>query len=177
MQVLSCSSAFCLLAISGLLLRSQALISAARSPNYETSDPSAESTGISNDLNIVIALLVFLLVFPVFMVMILLPRAQSALRRAAALLSKLCTKSSSSVFYQQTSTFQSKERVEESGSPKAFENAVGSLQVTDVDFSRSKSLKTALKMAQPVTLNEVHVGGIDLFEGSQIATRRTALPH
>jgi hypothetical protein len=177
MRAFSCSSAFCLLAICGLLLRSQALISAARSPNYETSDPSAESTGISNELNIVIGLLVFLLVFPVFMVMILLPRAQSVLRRAVALLSKLCTKSFSCVIFEQASIFQSKERVEESGSPEDFENAVGSLKVTDVDFSRSKSLKTALKMAQPVTLNDVHVGGIDLFEGSEIATRRTALPH
>jgi hypothetical protein len=172
MQVLSCSSAFCLLAISSLLLRSQALISAARSPNYKTSDPSAESTGISIELNIVIGLLVFFLVFPVFMVMILLPRAQSVLRRAVALLSKLCTKSFSSVFYQQTSTFQSKKRVEESGLPKVFKSAVSSLQGADVDFSRSKSLKTS----QPVTLNEVHVGGIDLIEGSDIATRRTALP-
>ncbi len=64
MQVLSCSSAGVLVAMCGLLLRSQTLISGARSPNFETSDPNIESSDISTELVPVIVLLIFLLAAP-----------------------------------------------------------------------------------------------------------------
>jgi hypothetical protein len=168
MQVLSCSSAFCLLAICGLLLRSQALLSAARSPNYQKTNPNIENVGPSDELNIVIVLIIFLLVFPVFMVIILPLRAQSFLRDAAAVLRK----SFGSLFARRTSSVQSTV-FEVTGSPKVFEDAVGALQSIDVEVLR----KFPQKKAQPVTLNDIHVGRIDFCEGSEISARRTTLPH
>ena len=71
MQVLSCTSAGVLLAVCGLLLRSQALISGGRSPNFEVSDPSTESSGISQELNPIIVLLVILLSAPAILTIVL----------------------------------------------------------------------------------------------------------
>jgi hypothetical protein len=168
MQVLSCSSAFCLLATCGLLLRSQALLSAARSPNYQKTNPNIENDGPSDELNIVIVLVMFLLVFPVFIVIILPLRALSLLRNAAAVLRK----SFGSLFARRTSSIPSTV-FEETGSPKDFEDAVGALQRTDVEVLR----KFPQKKAQPVTLNDIHVGRIDFCDGSEISARRTTLPH
>ena len=69
--VLSCTSAAALVAICGLLLRSQSLISAARSPNFDSSKPSTESDGLSKDLLPVVSLLLLLLATPAVLAVIL----------------------------------------------------------------------------------------------------------
>jgi hypothetical protein len=138
MQILSCSSAFCLLAISGLLLRSQALVSAARSPNYEFSNPDSESEGISNELNIVIALLVLLLSFPVFMVISLMPRSQSVLRCVAGKLRNFFDRIST----KQTSSDQ-RMHLEGKGLSKPYESATSAPQITGVEITRSNHLPQA----------------------------------
>ena len=76
MQVLSCSSAGVLVAISGLLLRSQALISGARSPNFETKDPSVESSDVSPELAPIIVLLIMLLSAPAIIAFLLGPMSR-----------------------------------------------------------------------------------------------------
>lgn len=76
-QVLSCACAFCLLAIGGLLLRSQALLSASRSPNFKLSDPSTESDAISEELSPVIGLIIVMLISPAILAIIMQPRARS----------------------------------------------------------------------------------------------------
>lgn len=67
MQALSCTSAVVLVAICGLLLRSQALVSGARSPNFEPSDPDIESSSVSSELMPIIVLLSVLLAVPAIM--------------------------------------------------------------------------------------------------------------
>jgi hypothetical protein len=76
-QVLSCACAFCLLAIGGLLLRSQALLSASRSPNFKLSDPSTESDAISEELSPVIGLIIVMLISPAILAIIMQPRVRS----------------------------------------------------------------------------------------------------
>ena len=69
MQVLSCTSAGILVSISGLLLRSQSLISGGRSPNFESRDPNVESSDVSTELVPVVVLLLIFLSVPVIMAM------------------------------------------------------------------------------------------------------------
>ncbi len=76
MQILSCSSAGFLVAICGLLLRSQALISGARSPNFETKDPSIESKSLSSDLTVSIVFLIMLLAGPAIVTIILASKSK-----------------------------------------------------------------------------------------------------
>jgi hypothetical protein len=76
MQILSCSSAGFLVAICGLLLRDQALISGARSPNFETKDPSMESKSLSSDLTVSIAFLIMLLAGPAVVTIILASKSK-----------------------------------------------------------------------------------------------------
>lgn len=76
MQILSCSSAGFLVAICGLLLRSQALISGARSPNFETKDPSIESKALSSDLTVSIVFLIMLLAGPAIVTIILASKSK-----------------------------------------------------------------------------------------------------
>jgi hypothetical protein len=70
-QVLSSFSACALVAISGLLLRSQSLLSAARSPNFEPIDPSIESSSVSTELIPIIVLLIMLLAAPAILAIVL----------------------------------------------------------------------------------------------------------
>jgi hypothetical protein len=74
MQVLSCSCAVVLVLICGLLLRSLVLISAARSPNFDTSNPSIERSSVSEELVPVVTLLIFLLTTPLILVIIMMIR-------------------------------------------------------------------------------------------------------
>jgi len=74
MQVLSCTCAGCLVAICGLLLRSQALVSAARSPNFEAYDPGLESSDVSDELLPIIIILVIFLAAPSFLAIFLMIR-------------------------------------------------------------------------------------------------------
>jgi hypothetical protein len=83
MQVLACASAGVLVAIAGVLLRSQVLLSAARSPNFEKQDPSVESDGISNDLLPVILLLIGLLAAPTAIAILFGIFAHSKFKKAA----------------------------------------------------------------------------------------------
>lgn len=76
MQILSCSSAGFLVAICGLLLRDQALISGARSPNFETKDPSMESKTLSSDLTVSIVFLIMLLSGPAVVIIILASKSK-----------------------------------------------------------------------------------------------------
>jgi hypothetical protein len=76
MQILSCSSAGFLVAICGLLLRDQALISGARSPNFETKDPSIESKTLSSDLTVSIVFLIMLLAGPAVVTVILASKSK-----------------------------------------------------------------------------------------------------
>jgi len=77
MQVLSCSCAGCLVAICGLLLRSQVLVSAARSPNFETFDPGLESSDVSEELFPIIMLLLVFLAAPSMLTVYLLMRTNT----------------------------------------------------------------------------------------------------
>jgi hypothetical protein len=70
-QVLSSFSACALVAICGLLLRSQSLLSAARSPNFDSIDPSIESSSVSTELIPIIVLLIMLLVAPAILAIVL----------------------------------------------------------------------------------------------------------
>lgn len=75
MQVLSCTSAVVLVAICGLLLRSHALVSGARSPNFEASDPDIESSTVSSELLPIIVLIIVLLTLPAITAVILTIRS------------------------------------------------------------------------------------------------------
>lgn len=94
MQVLSCTSAVALVAICGLLLRSQALISAARSPNFEEGDPTKESDGISSDLFPIICMLILLLATPAVLSVLLAVLANSRVANTATEGSKITRDSS-----------------------------------------------------------------------------------
>ncbi len=94
MQVLSCTSAVALVAICGLLLRSQALISAARSPNFEKGDPARESDGISSDLFPIICMLMLLLATPAVLSVLLAVLANSRVANTATEGSKITRDSS-----------------------------------------------------------------------------------
>lgn len=167
MQVLSCSSAFCLLAICGLLLRSQTLVSASRSPNFTPSDPTLESDTVSNELIHVIWLLLFLLAAPAILAIILQPRAILALNAAVISLRK--TKLFGSISVKHPPSMQPI-NLQAKSSPKSFARSViDSSQVEDIDFTIGKSQKLA-----PLALE---AKGVDFFEGSQISARRTVLPY
>jgi hypothetical protein len=152
MQVLSGSSAFCILAICGLLLRSQALISAARSPNFAPSNPGIESNILSLELNAVIILLVLFLTTPAFLTIILMPRSQLVLRDAATVLRK-----SFGGFSKKTSASL---RVQ--GLSKRFKTAVHSGHSRDIEFTHEQQ-KTTLH----VDHNRIDaVSGISFFDAS-----------
>jgi len=84
MQVLSCASAGVLVAVCGLLLRSQALISGARSPNFELSDPGSESNGVSQELFPIIVILIGLISAPALITIGLAIHANSKFKKAAS---------------------------------------------------------------------------------------------
>jgi hypothetical protein len=83
MQVLSCASAGVLVAVCGLLLRSQSLISGARSPNFEISDPGSESNGVSQELIPIIVILIGLISAPAFITIGIAIHANSKFKKAA----------------------------------------------------------------------------------------------
>ena len=83
MQALSCTSAVVLVAICGLLLRSHALVSGARSPNFDSSDPDVESSSVSSELFPIIVLLIALLTVPTVTVIILAIRSNSRFKKLA----------------------------------------------------------------------------------------------
>jgi hypothetical protein len=83
MQVLSCTSAIVLVAICGLLLRSQVLVSGARSPNFEATDPDIESSGVSSELMPIIVLLCILLTVPTITAIILAIRSNLKFKKLA----------------------------------------------------------------------------------------------
>jgi hypothetical protein len=83
MQVLACASAGVLVAIAGVLLRSQVLLSSARSPNFDKKDPSVESDGISSDLLPIILLLIGLLAAPTAIAILFGIFAHSKFKKAA----------------------------------------------------------------------------------------------
>lgn len=89
MQALSCTSAVVLVAICGLLLRSHALVSGARSPNFDSSDPDVESSSVSSELFPIIVLLIALLTVPTVTVIILAIRSNSRFKKLAEELKKL----------------------------------------------------------------------------------------
>jgi hypothetical protein len=76
MQVISCSCAGCLVAICGLLLRSQALVSAARSPNFEAHDPGLENSNVSEEIFWIIIMLIIFLAAPSLLTAALLMRTK-----------------------------------------------------------------------------------------------------
>ncbi len=73
-QILSCSCAGILVLICGLTLRSLVLLSAARSPNFDASNPGIQSSGVSEELVPVITLLIVLLTLPCVLAVILILR-------------------------------------------------------------------------------------------------------
>jgi hypothetical protein len=81
MQVLSCTSAAVLVAICGLLLRSLALVSGARSPNFEASDPNIESNSVSSELMPIIVLIAILLTVPAITALILVIFSHSKFKK------------------------------------------------------------------------------------------------
>jgi hypothetical protein len=83
MQVLSCASAGVLVAVCGLLLRSQSLVSGARSPNFEISDPGSESNGVSQELIPIIVILIGLVSTPALIAISLAIHANSKFKKAA----------------------------------------------------------------------------------------------
>jgi hypothetical protein len=83
MQALSCTSAVVLVAICGLLLRSHALVSGARSPNFDSSDPDIESSSVSSELFPIIVLLIALLTVPTITAIILAIRSNSKFKKLA----------------------------------------------------------------------------------------------
>ena len=87
MQLLSSFSACALVAICGLLLRSQSLLSAARSPNFEANDPSSESSSVSTELIPIIVLLITLLAAPAVLAIILAIMKRFQSRKADSQLS------------------------------------------------------------------------------------------
>jgi hypothetical protein len=136
MQVLSGSSAFCILAVCGLVLRSQALISAARSPNFAPSNPAVESSTLTLEMNAVIVLLVLFLATPAFLTMILMPRSQLMLHVAATAMRK-----SFGGFAKETSRIQSAS-LQEQGMSEAFDTAVDSGHSRDIEFTHEQQNTT-----------------------------------
>jgi hypothetical protein len=82
-QILSCSCAGFLVLICGLTLRSLVLVSAARSPNFESTNPSTQSSGLSEELVPVVALLILLLTLPSVLAIILMVRQHVISKRFA----------------------------------------------------------------------------------------------
>jgi hypothetical protein len=83
LQVLSCSCACLLVAISGLLLRSLVLVSAGRSPNFEAADPNNESRELSKEIRPIIVLLIIFLSCPLILTIFLLVRTNPSVKNAA----------------------------------------------------------------------------------------------
>jgi hypothetical protein len=168
LQVLACSSTLCLLAISGLLLRSHVLISAARSPNFMSSDPGLENDGPSNELSVIIGLLIFLLAAPAFVAIILLPSAQSAFRDIFAELRN--TELFRSVFENTPFKTQSK-TPEAQSSSEALNTAAASKGSENISFE----IQTHEPMASNIDFDQIDMNQIDFSKGSQIAAKRTAI--
>ncbi len=80
-QILSCSCAGILVLICGLTLRSLVLVSAARSPNFDASNPGTQSSGVSEELLPVITLLIVLLTLPCVLAVILMLRQRLISKR------------------------------------------------------------------------------------------------
>ncbi len=93
MQILSCSCAVVLVLICGLLLRSLVLISAARSPNFDTSNPSIERSSVSEELVPVVSLLIFLLTTPLILVIIMMLRQHLIAKKFAKSVDEASAKS------------------------------------------------------------------------------------
>jgi hypothetical protein len=83
MQVISCTSAFVLVAICGLLLRSLTLVSGARSPNFEVLDPNIESSSVSSELMPIIVLIIILFTVPIITAIILAIYSNSKFKKLA----------------------------------------------------------------------------------------------
>ena len=93
MQILSCSCAVVLVLICGLLLRSLVLISAARSPNFDTSNPSIERSSVSEELVPVVTLMIFLLTTPLILVIIMIIRQHLIAKKFAKSVDEASAKS------------------------------------------------------------------------------------
>jgi hypothetical protein len=170
MQVLSYSGTFCLLGICGLQLRSQSLISASRSPNFMTSDPSLESNSVSNEMNPVLGLLIFLLAVPAFLAIILQPSTQSALRDAFTALRK--SNPFASTIMKPLSATQSESFEEGKGSSKPPNTASNVLRSQDVELAFDQSRNNV----QPNDLNPFEIRSFDFCDRSKISARRASLP-
>lgn len=82
-QILSCSCTGILVLICGLTMRSLVLISAARSPNFDATNPGTQSSGVSEELALVITLLIVLLTLPCVLAIILMSRQHLISKRVA----------------------------------------------------------------------------------------------
>jgi hypothetical protein len=99
------------------------------------SDPAAESNGLSDELSLVIGLLIFLLAAPSVLAIILLPSAQSAFRAVFAGLRN--TKVFNRIFAKPSSSMQSIS-LEAKGSSQALNTAAGSLRNSELVPSRDQ---------------------------------------
>jgi hypothetical protein len=131
-----------------------------------TSDPSLESDSVSNEMNPVLGLLIFLLAVPAFLAIILQPSAQSAIRDAFTGLRKSNTFTSKIV--KPLSTTQS----ESESLSKALNTASNVLRNQDVELALDQSRNNV----QPNDLNLLEITGFDFCDGSQISARRASLP-
>jgi hypothetical protein len=136
MQVLSCSCAGCLVAICGLLLRSQTLVSAARSPNFETFDPGLESSDVSEELFPIIMLLIVFLAAPSMLTIYLLMRANTEFQSLVLVLVEKLDK---------MKTFLSSLNMFHTQSTNLEENQ-GSQQAVTIEFSPDTSSKDDLPL-------------------------------
>ncbi len=127
-----------------------------------TSDPTLESDAISNELNPVIGLLIFLLATPAFLAIFLQPGAQVVFRDAVAAFRK--TNIFSSIFGKR----------ESNGSSKAVAHSeAGSLSSGGTKFTHDN----LQKISSPAILNRLATNIAESFDGSQISARRTTLPY
>ena len=150
LQVLSCSCACLLVAISGLLLRSLVLVSAGRSPNFETADPNSESTELSKEIRPIIVLLITFLSCPLILTIFLLARTNPSVKSAADFFF-IKAKRIRYFFATRLFHFHSDSQHNKSRSDSDFEkSAVGSSQ--DVAIELSPNYTQTMVPAQPVFL-------------------------
>jgi hypothetical protein len=129
------------------------------------SDPGVENDGPSDELSVVIGLVIFLLAAPSFLAIVLLLIAQPAFRdffaglRNAKLFCRISNMQSISL--------------DSRGSSEALNTAAGSLRSGDCALSPDKIQKAA----PPVNLNQIDEGSIIFSDGSQLSARRITLPH
>jgi hypothetical protein len=133
-----------------------------------SSDPGLENDGPSNELSVIIGLLIFLLAAPAFVAIILLPSAQSAFRDIFAELRN--TQLFRSVFEKTPFKTQSK-TPEAQSSSEALNTAAASKGSENISFE----IQTHEPMASNIDFDQFDMTHIDLSKGSQISAKRTAI--